>query len=143
MSDDCILFTGGKTSKGYGACYVNGKQITAHRLAYIRAYGEIPKGMMVLHSCDVKACMNPSHLRLGTAKENMADALVRGQVKSGYTRPEVTGELHGNAVLTNQQVYEMRSRYEAGERISRLCVYFGVANSTAYKICKYQTYKGI
>lgn len=51
----------------------------AHRVAYRAAYGEIPSGLFVLHSCDNRACVNPKHLRLGGPRENALDIVLRGK----------------------------------------------------------------
>lgn len=56
------------------------RTIAAHRLAYMLAHGEdIPAGALVLHGCDVPACCNPAHLRLGTHADNQRDAIQRGR----------------------------------------------------------------
>lgn len=53
--------------------------IDAHRLAWIIANGAISKGKMVLHRCDIRLCVNPKHLFLGTAKDNTQDMLAKGR----------------------------------------------------------------
>jgi hypothetical protein len=64
---------------GYGAASYRGKQIKAHRLSYMLFKGPIPAGLYVLHSCDVRHCCNPDHLRLGTISDNKQDELQRGR----------------------------------------------------------------
>jgi hypothetical protein len=49
-----------------------------HRVAWVFTNGSIPKGMMVLHKCDNRKCVNPDHLYLGTHCDNMKDVVDRG-----------------------------------------------------------------
>jgi hypothetical protein len=77
-SDGCWNWVGAGTNPGgwttqYGALRVNGKNISAHRLAYELYVGPIPPGMFVCHHCDNKRCVRPDHLFLGTAKDNAQD----------------------------------------------------------------------
>lgn len=86
-SGDCWLWTGA-VSSGYGR--IKGpppekKMLLAHRVAFEAAYGPIPEGLKIDHRCQVKLCVNPSHLRTVTTKQNrehLAGPLSNN--KSGY-----------------------------------------------------------
>lgn len=128
--DDCwqwhgtIMHPRGKHGRGgYGNIYVNGGKMLAHRLSWVIANGSIPEGLWVLHTCHNRACVNPTHLYVGTAKDNTRDAIVRGtQYKhqfpkgqthnKGHTRSR--GELNSQAKLTELEVREIRSLYSTG-----------------------------
>jgi hypothetical protein len=71
-SDGCWLWTAGKDGKGYGAAYVNLRQVRAHRLAYELVVGPIPGGMTIDHLCRNRACVNPAHMEVVTRGENTA-----------------------------------------------------------------------
>lgn len=64
---------------GYGNLRVEGKTKKAHRVSFELKNGPIPEGMDVLHKCDVRSCINPDHLYLGTDKENAQDREDRGR----------------------------------------------------------------
>ena len=67
---DCLIWTGSRSSTGYGQIHVYGKDIAAHRYAWERVNGSIPDGMFVDHRCHNRACANVEHLRLATVSEN-------------------------------------------------------------------------
>lgn len=70
-SGTCWLWKGALNHDGYGMMLISNKQISAHRVSYLIHHGHIRDGLCVLHSCDVRNCINPSHLSLGTRKENV------------------------------------------------------------------------
>lgn len=78
-TDTCWLWTAALRC-GYGAFKVDGKAIGAHCYSYAMAHGAIPKGLVVCHSCDVRHCVNPDHLWLGSYKDNMQDASRKGRI---------------------------------------------------------------
>jgi hypothetical protein len=82
------------TPDGYPYCRINGRLQTAARVAWRRYCGDIPKGMCVLHHCDVPRCMNPDHLFLGTRKDNNVDMALK--------------QRHGKMKLTHAQVDAIR-----------------------------------
>ena len=79
---------------GYGVARYKGKGIGAHRFAYILFRSEIPKGLMVLHTCDNRACVNPAHLELGTQKKNMADCGIRYRAGGQKLKARDYREIH-------------------------------------------------
>ncbi len=82
-TDTCWLWLGYKRCNGYGALKVDApknKIEYAHRIAYKLWKGSIPDHLDVCHSCDVRNCINPDHLWVGTHQENMNDAFSKGRI---------------------------------------------------------------
>lgn len=123
----CWLWTGRMTANGYGTISDNYRSKSAHRVSYELHHGPVPDGAVVCHKCDVKACVNPSHLYAGTHKENYADARNRGRL-----RPR-RGETNPRAKLTREQVLEIRASSEMGTELARR---FGLSKSTVCQIRK-------
>lgn len=70
----CQLWIGPLNQGGYGKIKISGQMCGAHRISYSENCGPIPAGSFVLHKCDTPACVNPAHLFLGDAGDNMRDA---------------------------------------------------------------------
>lgn len=102
--DECWIWKAGRSPNGYGVFWDEGKNHRAHRLSLEDAVGPPPdKDSFALHSCDNPPCVNPAHLRWGTAQDNVDDRLERtGDMK---------GENSPTAILTTKDVetiYSMR-----------------------------------
>lgn len=80
----CWIWMAAKGTNGYGRFHRGTRNHwePAHRVSWILTCGSIPKGMFVLHHCDVPLCVNPAHLFLGTHRDNMADAVTKGRMST-------------------------------------------------------------
>ena len=114
---DCWFYIGGKLSNGYGIFDEEGKSRLAHRWFYGEGVAKIPPGMRVLHSCDQRACVNPFHLFLGSAKDNSEDMVSKGRnrVKKRTPRPISEQELRDIRVSSRRG----ESCYSIAKRLSR------------------------
>jgi len=75
----CVLWTSATNRTGYGRFTVQGKLVLAHRFAWQIAHGPVPAGLCVLHRCDVRRCVNVSHLWIGTHRDNTQDMVQKGR----------------------------------------------------------------
>jgi hypothetical protein len=76
----CLLWTAAVSDSGYGMFDVDGIPAKrGHRLAWLLYRGPIPRGLHVLHKCDVRSCCNPDHLFLGTNGDNVRDKMSKGR----------------------------------------------------------------
>ena len=76
---NCWLWAGGVFADGYGRVKFGGKTWRVHRLFFSLYKERIPEDKIILHSCDTPLCVNPEHLRLGTALDNRRDCISKGR----------------------------------------------------------------
>lgn len=98
QTENCWFWLGSRTAQGYGKFFFNGKLTEAHRAAFMLFRGEIPAGFQVLHRCDIKQCVNPEHLSLGTGKDNVRDAISKGAYGGGVQNLFKTHCPHGHVL---------------------------------------------
>ena len=168
---DCWEWQGSKDEKGYGHYWLPGVgNVAAHRVALALALGRwSPSSLMVLHSCDNPSCVNPAHLREGTAAENQEDILKRGRHASqrdgrqpeprkwrrpgtDHWRPGPPNEriLRGGSKLEAYQVRAVRAAVdELGEEpvpfdrecvVGSLALEYGVSITTIDRIARRVTF---
>ena len=135
-TESCWLWTGGLTGKsGYGGIYVaqhqkpgrSARPSYAHRVSWELHFGPVPEGAHVLHSCDVRHCVNPAHLFLGDQAANMKDAASKGRFN--VPRPR-----HARRKLSEADVAEIRRLRAAGCLLVPLAERFGVSKSAISQI---------
>jgi len=112
----CWLWTGAKMHKGYGQIFVNGSSKKATHISLeLDGRPRPSKKSWALHSCDTPECVNPRHLRWGSASENTREAFARGRM-GGNGRESWTHCINGHEFTE-----ENTKRAHRGERICRIC----------------------
>ena len=96
----CRIWLGAMKNNGYGHMRFDGRTHMVHRLAWEAMHGPIPDGFHVCHRCDVRCCLNTSHLFIGTHQENVDDCVRKGRMHRG--------EQQGMSKLTDDQIRAIR-----------------------------------
>lgn len=128
----CWHWTGAHDKRGYGALHVAGVLWKAHRLAYQVFYGVAPGRQHVLHSCDVRDCCNPAHLRLADNQANVADKVARER--------QTRGSQHPFAKLDEDTVAWARNAPMSGRAVARV---LGVSSATIGSLRRKETWKHV
>lgn len=116
--------------QGYKSARVPGqKSSSAHRVAWILTYGDIPKGKHVLHRCDNRACCNPNHLFLGTHAENMLDCAKKRRFNGTKLNPSL--------------VKAIRKDSQSGQSVRAISVAYGFNKATIRSVIKKQSWKWV
>lgn len=153
ITEGCWLWLGRRNDKGYGLFDANGRHFLAHRFSWQLHHGTSAGEKQLCHHCDTPNCVNPAHLFAGTQADNMQDMVRKGRHwnKQGGARlatgdrngarshPErlARGERNGHAVLSTDQVVELRRLYATGRyRQVDLASRFGIKQQTLSKIVR-------
>lgn len=129
QTDECQLWTFGKDRDGYGQVW-DGKQrkgFLTHIYVCLLVYGDRPTDKhQVAHSCGVRSCINPRHLRWATKLENESDKILHGTRARGIK--------HGKAKLNENDVINIRKRISNGEIQAELGRLYQISPSTVRDI---------
>lgn len=153
---ECWPWTGSLRVGAYPAIHVGetearrlglrpGKVLVSRYLVSLRQ-GPIAPGMVVMHGCDQPLCCSPSHLRVGTQKQNICDARDRGRLpttearRASALRSARRGESHPRSRWSNAMVAEMRERHRGGESVRDLAVLLRAPEPTVYAALVGRTY---
>ena len=117
----CLEWTGPTDRDGYGLRGSRFGERRAHRYAYVTAHGDIPPGMVVMHSCDNPRCCNSAHLSLGDQSANMADKVAKER--------QARGERNVHARLTADEVLAVRAAHKRGVTQQEIAGEYGVTQS--------------
>ena len=122
-TEACWLWTGRLDDGGYGRfSQGSGHWTKAHRASYQLYKGEIPDGLLVRHLCNVRRCVNPEHLAIGTHKDNTADMFRTNP-------PDRTGNRSHAKKITQEVADEIRQWREFGYTQQAIADAFGLTQS--------------
>ena len=125
VNGNCWEWQGAKNSKGYGSISIGGVVILAHRLSYRVHYGKLGDSL-VCHRCDNPKCVNPAHLFLGTAADNIQDMRRKGREAPSPT-----------IKITAADARSMREKYIPRKYgLTRLAKEYGISSGHVYAILK-------
>jgi hypothetical protein len=129
IGDDCWNWCYQINTDGYGIITIRGehRQERVSRYSYKLFKGSIPKGLYVCHKCDNPGCVKPSHLFLGTSKDNMEDAVWKGRHV-------------GMGKLSLDQVAEIRKASGQGESNSSIARRYSIAPQSVSLIVRNKVY---
>lgn len=146
----CWLWTGGTGKNGYGRFWVDNRLVNAHRFIWEITNGKIPDGYYVCHKCDIRNCVNPEHLFLGTHNDNMRDMVnknhsTKGNRHSSKLYPELVlrGENHPMAKLTNMNISQIKELNSNGLNSYEIAKQFNVGRKTIQNILRKKSWKHI
>lgn len=140
--DRCWPWSASKDRRGYGYFGVSKKICKAHRVAYYLTTGIDPAEKFVCHHCDNPSCCNPSHLFLGTPKDNLDDAMQKGRWAIG-THNRARGINSSGAKLTEEEVIGIRNASHSGETLKSIAESHGLHTSTVWAIVHRKTWKHV
>lgn len=124
----CLDWPFGQTNGGYGNLRSEGEGIRVHRYSYEFVHGPLPAELNACHHCDRPICHRPIHLFKGSHLDNNRDMRAKGRGWTPGERLDIRGELNPSAVLTWDQVREMRALYATTIPSQRkLAKMFGIA----------------
>lgn len=131
----CLLWTATTVGMGYGHIWADGRLQLAHRVAWTMKNGEIPAGALVLHKCDVPACVNTDHLYLGDALQNARDRKDRDR------EVPLPGEANGRALITWREAAEIRALCASGMTQEEAGWAFSISRQAVGRIVRGETWR--
>jgi hypothetical protein len=153
VQSGCWLWKASKRNKGYGAFTWHGNsgelvQGLAHRFSYELHFKEIPKGICVLHRCDVPSCVNPEHLFLGTKQENNDDMCKKGRHKPGASKTPLLlcrykrGTAHHAYKFSDETIFDIRAHRKEGLSYGKISKKFCMCIAYVWRICNREVRRG-
>jgi len=126
-SPHCWEWTGAKAF-GYGVFGINYGMYRSHRISYEIRFGRLIDRLCVCHKCDNPTCVRPSHLFLGTHRDNVQDCILKGR------RDIPSGERHHFSTFSSDEVLLMRDLSRHGVPVPILSGFFDAPSSTIRKV---------
>lgn len=139
----CIAWPWSDKRSGYTRVFIDGEKVLAHRWVYEQFHGPLARqvgpgaiGPVVMHACDVRWCVRPGHLSLGTQGDNIQDAVTKGRMGGGGTRKPSRPYRR----VDGDEAEEMRRLVASGIRQSTVARLFGVTPPTVSFIVNGKTH---
>lgn len=130
----CWIWLAGLDKNGYGILGIDRKTTKAHRFSWAFHFGDAGASH-VLHRCDIRCCVNPNHLFLGSHAENMADMKAKNRARGA------PGEQNVKAKFTAEQVETIRELISQGFSCNSIAKSLGVVHSTITRIKRGEGWK--
>ena len=134
MAKKCKEHTLARDRDGYARTSYKGELTFLHRRVYCVEHGlELAdiRGLVVRHSCDNPACVEPTHLLLGTRGDNNRDRAERGR------SADMRGEKHPQHRLTATDVCAIRKKSATGNYTQAvLAAQYGCTPSNVSRIIR-------
>lgn len=137
VGNDCWEWVGAGQTQGYGEYELDGARYMAHRAAYFLGTGEQPGSLCVCHRCDNPSCVRPSHLFLGTRRDNHLDMRAKGRMVVNR------GRKNGMAKLRGEDIPTIRALLRRGVSLKNIGRRFGVHAETIRAVDRGVTWKHI
>jgi len=120
-SNGCMIWRGSISTGGYARINWHGLNWNATRALWTGMHGAIGEGLCILHRCDVRRCVNPDHLFVGTLSDNSQDMVRKGRAPMGTAR------------LTPEQVNAIRAA-PSSISLVKLGEVYGVGQTAIFNI---------
>lgn len=150
LQDSCWVLTQCyKDKDGYPIIGFNKRRWKASRLSYLLHNGEFDESLCVLHTCDVRGCINPDHLFLGTQADNVRDMVDKKRNFRGddlsrlMKRLSRKGEKNNLSKLSESQVIKIREDYKTVKSCLKVGRMYGVSAQTINNIIRGISWKHI
>jgi hypothetical protein len=121
-TENCWMWTGMKSTKGYGLFMLNGKRKRAHRISYELSIGPIPEGLQLDHLCRNPSCVNPSHLEPVTSRENTLRGIAANPTRRNGPRHLKEFCKHGHPYAGDNLLIGPDRDGKPGRRQCRACM---------------------
>lgn len=139
--NECWTWNGLVDKCGYGRMHYQRKNWRTHRLAYTLSVEIIPDGNVVMHSCDNPPCCNPTHLTIGTHKDNVYDMMSKGRMKGRRASSQEPGCA---PKLTEADVKDIRDEYaKGGTSYAKLALKYHLHRNYVANVVKRKVWKDV
>lgn len=138
--DQCWIWSGAVSTEGYGTWRFSvgpndRRTVLVHRAMFMITNGPLSNQEIVRHTCHVRSCYNPSHLRSGSHEDNVMDRVMAQRSAQGVE--------NGRAKLHDELVATIKYRILKGEGCYSLAKEYGVDPATIRHIRNGKSWKHI